>query len=551
MNITIKKNPIILDCTFRDGGYYNQWDFEPNLIEKYLRLLALSNIDAIEIGFRFFKSNDYYGPFAYCSEQFLNSLNIDEKILVALMINAKEITNNNNEKLDDFKESFQNASQSRVDIVRVATDMNEALQVQDIVSHLKQNGYKVCINLMKISESNDLEIQKTVAKLNEWENTADVLYIADSFGNLDPLRTGELIKIVASFWDNEIGFHAHNNQGKALLNTIAAFRNKATWLDSTIQGMGRGAGNAATESLMMEINEINSKSNKYDSMYDPKAIFPLVVEEFEILKQEYGWGHSLLYEVSSRFSVHPTYIQEILYKKNKYTTDQILRSLETLVTTNSTIYTKEIAESLLENKEIVEGDWNATGWLEDKDVIIIGAGKEAAKNATQLESFAVRKKAVILSLNINYAISQDLIDAYVIVNRIRFITELNKEIPSNKRIILPLHTLSPDMRVSIDKRQILNYGCNISSGTFEAEENHCVIPYELAIAYALAVVSIGKAKKIYLFGFDGFDAMDPRQSEMLKLFELFNSYYSSKVPLISLTKTNYPIVKRTLHDPSI
>ena len=154
-----------------------------------------------------------------------------------------------------------------------------------------------------------------------------------------------------------------------------------------------------------------------------------------------------------------------------------------------------------------------------------------------------------LSLNINQSISEDLIDAFVIVNRIRFITELNKIIPKNKKIILPLHTLSEDIKHLVGSQKIMNYGCNISSGTLEAKANHCIIPFELAFAYALSVCVIGEAKRIFMVGFDGFSAHDQRQVEMLELIEQFDAMI--EIPLISLTKTNYPLIKRTIYDPSI
>ena len=545
MNLEKNNSPYILDCTFRDGGYYNQWDFNDDLVEKYLKLLALSGIDIIEIGYRFFKPKDYCGPFGFCSEEFLKGLNIDPMISVAVMVNASEVLSSD-EDLDRFKKSFINAKESRVDIVRVATYMGDADKSKHLVDYLKSQGYIVCLNLMKISESSESDIENTVKQLNQWETPADVLYIADSFGNLDTEKTGKLIELASSFWNGEIGFHAHNNQGKALTNTIAALKKNATWLDSTILGMGRGAGNASTESLMMELNQENTDDpNRYDS----KAIFPLVVEEFESLRKEHGWGHSLLYEVSSRYSVHPTYIQEILYKKEKYSTDQILRSLEKLTTTDSTSYSSEIAESLLVSSDIVEGDWDATGYAKDREVLILGAGPEGRRNSDQIERFIQRKNPLTLSLNVNRSISEEFIDAYVIVNRVRLLTELNKKISKENNIILPLHILSEDMRESLNSNQILDYGCNISSGVMDISDRHCIIPFELAIAYALSISIAGNANKIYLAGFDGFEIYDPRQDEMLEVFRLFKSI--SSIPIISITKTNYPLEKRTIHDPSI
>ena len=105
------------------------------------------------------------------------------------------------------------------------------------------------------------------------------------------------------------------------------------------------------------------------------------------------------------------------------------------------------------------------------------------------------------------------------------------------------------MKKSLKSNKVLDYGCNISSGLMEAGLRHCVIPFELAIAYALSISIAGNASKIYLAGFDGFEIYDPRQDEMLEVFELFKSI--SSIPMISITKTNYPLEKRTIHDPSI
>jgi|TARA_B100001105_G_scaffold254008_1_gene248809 4-hydroxy 2-oxovalerate aldolase len=540
-----QNTPYLLDCTLRDGGYYNQWDFDEELVSKYLQYISLTNIDIVEIGFRFFKSTDYYGPFGFCSESFLKQLDIDPDLKIAVMINVSEIIDSE-KTLEHFKNVFIKAVDSRVDIVRVATYLSDVGKSEEIIRYLKSQGYMVCLNLMQIGEKTNLEIEKTIKKVNQWKSLPDVLYVADSLGNFDFERTKHLISLVSSLWNGSIGFHAHNNQGKAMSNTIVAMQNNAQFLDSTILGMGRGAGNAATESLMMEINEATNGLTSYD----PKAIFPLVVDEFERLKQEYGWGHSLLYEVSSRYSVHPTYIQEILYKQDKYSSGQILRSLDTLVNTESNKYSNEIAASLLDNEEISEGSWDATAWLKDKDILIIGAGSEAKRNSMEIQKFIHRKKPITLSLNINPFIPEEYIDAYVIVNRIRLVTELNKNIPKNKKIILPISNLPPEIKAVIKEEHILDYGCNTSSGVFQINKNYCVIPYELAIAYALSLVSIGQAKNMFLAGFDGFSPDDRRQDQMLEVWSLFKSV-SPNIQPICLTKTNYPLKKKTLHDLSI
>ena len=72
----MKKKIKILDCTLRDGGYYNKWDFDKNIYQKYFYSIKKSKIDAIEIGFRFFPQNYYLGPFAYSTDLFLKRNNI-------------------------------------------------------------------------------------------------------------------------------------------------------------------------------------------------------------------------------------------------------------------------------------------------------------------------------------------------------------------------------------------------------------------------------------------------------------------------------------------
>ena len=74
---------MILDCTIRDGGYYNKWDFDFGLVTKYLKQIHESNVDCIEIGYRSLKNDQYYGPFYYCSEDFLKSLNIPKDLDIA------------------------------------------------------------------------------------------------------------------------------------------------------------------------------------------------------------------------------------------------------------------------------------------------------------------------------------------------------------------------------------------------------------------------------------------------------------------------------------
>ena len=92
----MKKYLNILDCTLRDGGYYNNWDFSSSLINNYLNSIYKSGIDYVEIGFRSFGDQSYKGPCAYSSDIFLTSLNIPKKLKIGVMVNASDLLNHGN-----------------------------------------------------------------------------------------------------------------------------------------------------------------------------------------------------------------------------------------------------------------------------------------------------------------------------------------------------------------------------------------------------------------------------------------------------------------------
>ena len=62
----------LLDCTLRDGGYYNKWDFDLNIVDRYLKAVRASSVDIVELGFRSFPKNTFMGPFAYTTDEFIN-----------------------------------------------------------------------------------------------------------------------------------------------------------------------------------------------------------------------------------------------------------------------------------------------------------------------------------------------------------------------------------------------------------------------------------------------------------------------------------------------
>ena len=95
-----------------------------------------------------------------------------------------------------------------------------------------------------------------------------------------------------------MGIHAHNNQQLAFANTIEACRNGVCLLDATVNGMGRGAGNCYSESLLSFL-----KNPKYDEV-------PIIrfVEKHMLILKEKGvvWGYDIPYLLTGILNSHPS-----------------------------------------------------------------------------------------------------------------------------------------------------------------------------------------------------------------------------------------------------
>ena len=288
----MNKNKIsVLDCTFRDGGYYCDWNFQDSIVEKYLKSISQTKVEIIEIGFRFMPQSKFLGPFAYCSDDFLKSLHLPSGIDYAVMVNASDLINYDKGIDEAVHILFSEKKESLVDIVRIATHSKDLERCKEIAKKLKTLGYRVFLNIMQISSLDSNSIRNLARKINTWESI-EVLYFADSLGNMELDSVDMIINAISKEWNGPIGIHTHDNKNQALANSMEAIEHGATYVDATILGMGRGAGNTRTEALLVEI------VSKGFGKYNPDPILPLVINDFSLLKNQYNWGPNIYYFLS-------------------------------------------------------------------------------------------------------------------------------------------------------------------------------------------------------------------------------------------------------------
>ena len=520
----------ILDCTFRDGGYYNLWNFPLKKVQEYINKVSDANIKFIEIGFRFLKNNSKFGNLAFSKDQYIKKLKFNKKISLAVMLNGSDIVNLRNEWKFFLNKIFSNQKESKIKILRIAIHFDEIYKISEQIKFLKSKNYKIFINLMQINRVSIVNLKKFLIHLN-YLKCIDVFYFADSLGCLRASDVQNICRVIKKNWYRSFGFHAHDNCGFALQNSLTAIKSGATWIDSTIQGMGRGAGNVRTESLITELLYLNKKNIRYK--IDP--IINLAQGYFLDLKKKYNWGSSVYYTLAANYNIHPTYIQEIL-SENRYEHAQIMRIIYLLKEYPlASSYNSNFLKENLFNK-VSPYYWNAKNFFKNKTIIIIGQGPSAKNNKKKILKFIKQKNCITFCLNINQSF---LNKKYynIISHEVRALID-QIEYKKLNRIIMPLSRLDPVLKKNINKKNIKDYGLIINPDRINVKETYAELPNALAIGYALSICKASSAKKVYLVGFDGYPDKEEINLEMELYFKKLIKYFK-KLNIQSLTKTQY------------
>ena len=294
----------VLDCTLRDGGYCNEWLFGFENIKSIAEGLAEANVEIVECGF--ITNRVMYNADAtkFTTVEEISKVipsNREGKMYVAMM-NYGEYN----------VEDVPICDGTSIDGIRVAFHKKNRYEALELCRQLKSKGYLVFIQAMVSLCYSDNEFLEMIQKVNEIEPYA--FYIVDSFGMMkgkDLMRLFYMVEhsLKSTIW---IGFHCHNNLQLAYSNAqkLAAIQTSRNLIiDSSIMGMGRGAGNLNTELFLDYLNENTGK--KYD-------IRPLLGIMDEILTPFYErnyWGYSLPNYISASHNAHPNYAAYLDAKK--------------------------------------------------------------------------------------------------------------------------------------------------------------------------------------------------------------------------------------------
>ena len=289
-----RKELKVLDCTIRDGGLINNFQFSKDFVKAVYRATCEAGVDIVELGKKLEESDEYtrekYGPWNFCDDddlkEVIDSCDSEYRPLVAVMYDVGRV---------DVRK-LQPRDQSPIDMVRVACYVHQIDTGLDLVRRCKDLGYQTTINIMAASAAIETELVEGLVEIDKADEL-DYLYLVDSFGAFYSEQVTYYLEMYKKYAPNkELGFHAHNNQQLAFSNTQQAIIDGVNLLDATINGIGRGAGNCNLELLLNFLK--NPKFNV-------RPIYKVIQQQFVPLREQIEWGFNDIYGVSGHMNQHP------------------------------------------------------------------------------------------------------------------------------------------------------------------------------------------------------------------------------------------------------
>ncbi|MBF0510711.1 MAG: aldolase catalytic domain-containing protein [Candidatus Omnitrophica bacterium] len=281
----------VLDCTIRDGGLINNHDFDTRFVREVYKAVSAAGVDYMEIGYKNSKklfSPNEFGKWKFCDDADIHEVidGIPSQTKISVMVDVDRVD------VDDILPR----KESPVHMIRVASYVKDVDKAIYLVNQFADKGYETTINLMAISRALDNELNECLHQLEE-ECKAHVIYIVDSNGALYQETTEFLVKKAKTILKSkEVGIHAHNNQQLAFGNTIEAIIHNANYVDATVYGLGRAAGNCPLELILGFL-----KNPKFDI----RPVLDLISKEFIPLREKMEWGYIIPYAIAGILDEHP------------------------------------------------------------------------------------------------------------------------------------------------------------------------------------------------------------------------------------------------------
>ena len=485
----------ILDCTLRDGSYIVEGNFGGKAISGIIKRLQDAKIDIIECGWlknpEYKNGSTYYHVPSDIEQYLMAEKNPDITYVAMIDYNRYDIL-----RLPEY-------DGKSIDAIRVVFPKDKVNEGLALAEPIFNKGYKVFFQASNTSGYTDKEIISLIEKVNIIEPEA--ISIVDTFGSM---YFDELKHIIGLFVHNlkktiKIGLHSHNNLQLSFANAIE-FTNilmncgRDIIIDSSLCGMGRGAGNACTELVASFLNR------KYCRDYDIDIILDTIDIYMSRFMNNYEWGYSIPYYISWTYCAHVNNIAYLL-RQHKTRAKDMKNIIERLTYEKRITYdydnldrvyldyqSKEIDDMEIKNKLKEE--------LSGKSITLILPGKSVKEKINLVREHILQEKTVVIG--VNSVIRGYSYDYVFFSNTIRYDYAVEQKLVKFPTKLVLTSNILQNQDTNV---YIVNYNSLIYRGWKL---------YEVSVMMLLKLLVQMKPGKISIAGWDGYDSGDINYSDL-------------------------------------
>lgn len=387
------KNLRLLDCTLRDGGYLNDWEFGHSTMVNVFERLVSAGVDVIEIGFldarRPFDINRSIMPDTSCVGRIYGNLDKGHAMVVGMI---------------DYGtcpiENLQPCQKTFLDGIRVIFKQHVMHEAIAFCHQVKALGYQVFVQAVSITTYKDEELAELAGLVNDLHPFA--MSMVDTYGLLHQDNLYHIFEVLNRelLPDICLGYHAHNNFQMGYANGIEMINTQVQrpmLVDGTLYGMGKSAGNAPLELLAMYLNENCGKT--YDISQILEAIETSVMPWYE----KKPWGYNLFYYIAASNHCHPNYVSYLI---NKHTLSirSVSEILKRIPAPKKLLYDKHCAEELYlayqthecddtASIEALKRDWGGRCFL------VLGPGRSCTEERDRILEYMAEHTPPVIAIN--------------------------------------------------------------------------------------------------------------------------------------------------------
>lgn len=534
----------LLDCTLRDGAYIVEANFGASAIKGIIRKMQDANVELIECGW--LKDNPHKEGTTFYHvpsdlEKYLSEKSSHSTYIAMIDWDRYDLS------------QLPPRDGKSIDAIRVVFPQNKFKEGMALGKIIKEKGYQVYFQAANTLGYSDEELVELAAEANKAK--PECLAVVDTFGAMYSEDLEHIISILDAELDADIkiGFHSHNNQQLSFALSMQFVdyltkKGRSIVVDSSLCGMGRGAGNATTELVAQFL------IRKYQGNYDMNVIMDAIDMYMEYFIENYSWGYSTPYYIAGMYCAHVNNIAYLL--QNHRTNAKDMRNIiESLPAADRRKYDYDLLEQkYLDYQNKIVDDEAALHTLQSefasRKVLLLLPGKSVIQNQEKIDAYIKENNPVVIG--VNAVLEQYSYDYLFFSNSVRY--NYAKEIYSeqfhaNKRIVASNIKTEPE-----ENDWVVNFNLLVKRG-WEHFDNSGIMCLRLLNKLHVAHVALS--------GFDGFEnayndsyadvslprinpgkKWDELNEEIRDMFEDFKKTTSDSMEIEFVTESKYDVEKR-------